>query len=125
MKSERNEGWQRLVSRAFRDRFFLGSALTAYKASQGFDDDQLADWLGCSRSNLERLALCRLPEVEERLARDVRQIAEFTDCDADRLLAALREAAALDALRKAGPSRRETTLMAARDRKPDSEGGGG
>ena len=122
MKNSENPGWQRLVSRASADPFFLGSALASYAATRGLRRDELAEWLECPPGNVDRLALCRLPDREERLAHDVEQIAEFVGCNANRLIAALREVAALGALRRKGEAAASSFLMAARDRKKPSGG---
>lgn len=121
MKNRGNTtGWRRLLSRASADPFFLGSALALYKSTRGIEDDELAEWLECSPEALARVILCRLPTQEERLARDVQTIADFAGCNADRLIATIREVAALGALRKEGEASREGFLMAARDRKKHS-----
>ncbi len=123
MKNVDTRGWQRLVSRAWADPFFLGSALATYAAVHGLGDDMLAEWLECPPANLDRLALCRLPSREEQLARDVERIAEFAACNGNRLIAALREVAAIGALRREGEAAHGSFLMAARDRKESSEDG--
>ncbi|MFY9822777.1 MAG: hypothetical protein WAM82_15450 [Thermoanaerobaculia bacterium] len=69
-------------------------------------------------ASLDRLALCRLPDDKKpRFQEDVRKIATFVSCDADRLVILLREIAALHSLRDASEASPESFLMAARDRK--------
>ena len=122
-KSGSSPGWQRLLSRASSDPLFVGSALAVYKMTRELDDVRLAAWLECSIDSLDRLALCRLPQREERLCRDIEQIAAFGGCDADKLVALVREVAALVAFRKTGDRARESFLVAARDREKQAMDG--
>ena len=114
--------FRRLVERAEKDPFFLGRAIAVYREVHGLVDSELSRWLGCpSTKALDRLRLCRLPDdPPEVFAREVRRIAEFVPCNADRLVWLLREAAALEAIRSGGASA-DRTLLAARDKRPQDE----
>ena len=117
-----SSAWRRLLSRSAEDRFFLGSALIAYGTAHGLDPQQLARWLRCPSANLDRLTLCRLPDDKKpRFQEDVRKIAAFVSCDADRLAILLREIAALRSLRDTSEASPDSLLMAARDRKKREE----
>jgi hypothetical protein len=114
--------WGRLLIRSAEDPFFLGSALNAFGMAHGLDLQQLADWLRCPSTSLDRLALCRLPDDKKpRFQEDIRQIAAFVSCDADQLLILVREIATLQALRHPSEPSHESLLMAARDRKKREE----
>ncbi len=119
-RSASSKALGKLVDRSRKDPFFLGWALAQYQAAHGLDDQQLTEWLECSSTALDRLALCRLPDDGKRQFREeVQRIAEFARCDADRLVSLLREVAAFSTLR--GVAGDVALLIAARDRKPSNE----
>lgn len=106
----------RAAARAEDDRFFVGSALAAYRRLRGIDGTALAAELGCEEPALSRLALCRRPEGEGPMFRDeVTRIADYTGCDVARLASVLRAATTAERMRTPAPA----TLLAARDRIPD------
>jgi hypothetical protein len=111
--------WQRLVDRCNRDPLFVGWALGSYATDHDLADDQVLLWLECQPDRRDRLALCRVPDPEgTAFASNVRRIAQFVDCNADRLVQLLREVGALGALREGNTSAAGgDLLMAARDRK--------
>lgn len=109
---------QQLLGRVAGDPFFLGSALAGYRELHAWTADHLADWLRCSLVNLDRLALCRRPVSQDsHFRQDVERIAAFGECDAERLAALLREASALSVFQGA-PLDDQSSLLAARDRRP-------
>jgi hypothetical protein len=116
------EALHRLVAKARKDAFFVGRALAIYQRLHDMDDPQLAQRLECSVSDLNRLALCRLPD-DKRIGyqQDVRKIAAFAACDPDQLVQLLREVASWDALQGDSQERANGFLLAARDHKPDGD----
>jgi hypothetical protein len=88
----------------------------------GVGDVDVMALLRCTPEGLDRLALCRLPDDRDiRFADQVRQIATFVSCDAERLLKLLREVAAFSSLRDDRDGVMATgLLLAARDRKEDT-----
>ncbi|MFQ5741083.1 MAG: hypothetical protein ACE5JX_18940 [Acidobacteriota bacterium] len=107
--------WNRLLERVRRDDFFLGHALSVYQEANNLNDTDLAGWLECSEDLLRRLALCRKPEDQSpRFQEDVRRIADFAQCNPDRLVRLLRESAAIGSLTEGAHS--DGLLMAALDR---------
>ena len=122
MSESSTEAWRRLLSRSAQDPFFLGSALAAYRQIHGLSRKQLEERLHCPPASFDRLTLCRLPDDQTpRFKEDVRAIAVFADCDADRLVTLLREVAVLRALGDPKGESRDSMLMAARDRKRPSK----
>src|SRR5215472_6025236 len=110
-----SKAFSKLVERTRMDPFFLGWALEKYKTIHSSDDQQLSHWLQCSVENLGRLSLCRLPQDnKETFQRDVQQIANFTACNANRLVQLLREVASLSSLQEGSEESRTGFLMAAR-----------
>jgi len=121
-KPRKTEALRRLVERARQDAFFIGRALSIYQKLHDLDDQQLAQWLECSTDNLNRLALCRLPDDKsDGFQQDVRKIAAFAACNPDRLVQVIREAAAWDAFQGDSLEPAHGFLLAARDHKPDGD----
>jgi hypothetical protein len=113
---------QRLIKLARKDTFFLGWALSVYQEIHSIDDHQLARWLECDVKTLDRLALCRLPgDKSPKFQNDIKKIAKFGRCNADRLVQLLREVVSILSLRGEVIEDARGLLMAARDRKPNSE----
>jgi hypothetical protein len=118
----KTEAQRRLVDRARKDAFFVGRALAIYQRLHGLDDQQLARWLECSKDNLTRLALCRLPDDKrDGFQQDVRKIAAFAACNPDHLVQLLREVTSWDALQGDSQELANGFLLAARDHKPDGD----
>jgi len=118
----KDKALRRLVDQARQDTFFLGRALAVYQRLHDMDDKQLTLWLECSGTELDRLALCRLPDGQQgRFQQDVRKIADFTSCNPDRLAQVLREAGAWEAFQEDGEKLSDRFLLAARDHKPDGD----
>lgn len=108
-----------VARRASTDPFFLGALLMDYQALDGIDEAELAQRLQCPATSLARLALCRSPDEESAaFAQDVRQIAAFCGCNADKLLEIIRDVSAMRALRRAEGSP-GGLLIAARDRQDE------
>jgi hypothetical protein len=121
-KHLKTEAQRRLVERARQDAFFVGRALAIYQKLHGMDDQQLAQWLECSKDDFTRLALCRLPDdKKDDYQQNVRKIAAFAPCNPDRLVQLLREVASWEALQKDSHELANGFLLAARDRKPDGD----
>ena len=107
----------RLAQRVLNDPCFLAAALTAYADSEGFDDTGLAARLGCARSVLTNLRLCRMPRPEApRFWQDIERIAERFGVNGEILAEMVRRGRSLLRFREAAPR----TLWAARDR-PEGE----
>jgi hypothetical protein len=116
------EAQRRLVERAREDAFFVGRALAVYQKLNDLGDQQLAQWLECSKTDFTRLALCRLPgDRENGFQQNVRKIAAFAVCNPDRLVQLLREVASWEALQEESTELADGFLLAARDRKPDDD----
>lgn len=113
------KAWHRLIGKAEREPFFLGSALVAFSEARGLTDRTLAEWLVCSLEALDRLKLCRRPDDREAaFGEEIRRIAAFAPCDPLRLVELHREVAALAALAGESPADGSGFLLAARDRQP-------
>jgi len=116
-----------LSRRLSTDRRFFSSALVRYKELHRLEDSALCAVLKCSQQQLNKLALCRVPAVEEAdggAARDVRRIAHYSGCDEDQLIALLREVQIDWAL--GAPEQARSHLLAARlrdEHPPDSDEG--
>ena len=113
---------QRFLNQARKDRFFLGWALSLFQETHSVNGHQLAQRLECDQNALDRLALCRLPDDKGgKFQNDVKQIAKFGPCNADRLVQLLREVVSISSLRGEVIEDASGLLMAARDRKPGGE----
>lgn len=109
---------QRFVERASKDPFFLGNLLSAYQESRGWDKEALATFLGCDLLALDRLASCRAPSSQPPMFQDeVRTIAAFGRCSAEKLAILVRETTVVQTVRGAGDATHQGYLLAARDRK--------
>jgi hypothetical protein len=109
-----------LAQRVEADPFFLGSVLALYAESEGLDDAGLATALGCPPEALSRLKLCRPPRPD-RFGDDITALATHFGLDFNRLAAAVRRGQVIEQLR--GASSPSGTLLAARDREPESDPG--
>lgn len=113
---------ERAAYRASRDEWMLASALRSW-CGEGdtLDIDAVAAALGCARSAVVSLALCRRPMPTAPTFRvDVGTIAASVGVDEFRLLGLLRECDALSAFRTGSGKQ---VLAAARDeRDPDRSG---
>jgi len=117
--SSSQKAWRRLVDRCKRDPLFVGWALGQYATGHELADNQVLSWLECRPDRQDQLALCRMPDPQEgAFASNVRRLAQFVDCNADRLVQLLREVGALASLREGNTGAAGgDPLMAARDRK--------
>jgi hypothetical protein len=113
------QSFQRFVKRARKDPYFLGASLAACQESRGWSDQQLAEFLGCSEADLEKLAACRAPS-RSAFRVEVHTIAKYGHCDARKLGELVKEPSIAAALRASGQKSAGSYLMAARDRKPGS-----
>lgn len=108
----------RAVERARKDPFFVGWTLAAYEKLHALEKRQVAEQLQCAPEALDRIALCRQPRgAEPAFQAQVRRIAAYGPCNADRLVQIVREVAALVALQEATADSGGNILLAARDRR--------
>lgn len=120
---------ERAAQRAAADPFFLGHVLRSLTESGRTSPAVLADRLGCSPSQLQRLWMCRRPaETGTAFRQEVERIAAFVGCDAVALAQMIREASAVGALKSMPVPASRSVLLAARDRPkldtPEPPGGG-
>lgn len=107
----------RAARRVSDDPFFLASALLAFAAAEGLDEDELARHLGCAADELPALLLCRRPTGEAQMFRaGVQRIADRFGLDAARLARIIRTADALAAFGGVAADATGGLLAAARDR---------
>lgn len=113
-----NKSIEKVVDRVREDSFFLGKILSEYEALHGINDKQLAHYLECGHDKLARLFLCSIPrETNQQFQKDVARIADFANCNANKLITILREIGSIIALRgEASNENASGLLMAARDR---------
>jgi hypothetical protein len=113
---------QRFIKLSRKDPFFLGWALSVYQEMHSIDDHQLAQWLECDLKTLDRLALCRLiDDKSPKFQNDIKKIAKFGRCNADRLVQLLREVVSILSLRGEVIEDARGLLMAARDSKANGK----
>lgn len=93
MKSKQSAKWmERLAERASKDIFFLGNVIAEFRTHNKLSNSDLANYIECTPDALKRLALCRLPDDQEyRFSDDIRHIADHVKCNADKLIALIRE----------------------------------
>src|SRR6266540_1894734 len=108
-----------LAARVETDPAFLANALAEYARSEGLDDAALARALGCAVGQLTPLRLC-LRLRSDRIGEDADEVAGRFGVSRDALIAVVRRADALQALR--GGAGMAGTLMAARDRDVSANG---
>src|SRR5688500_10899530 len=108
----------RAARRMEGDAFYMASALAAYRAIEGLDDEALAALLGCGAGDLPSLALCRRPHPKSpRFQAEVQGLAEYAGVQPlalVRLLRAVNTSNALRTQRTSLPDNRGL-LAAARD----------
>jgi hypothetical protein len=110
---------ERFARRVRDDRYFLASALEDYARSEDLDGAGLAGALGCRRSELGALGLCRRPRTDPVGFRsDVVRIAERFGLSEVRLAEIVRRSDALIALREA---EEDDVIAAARDRPAEDD----
>lgn len=110
-----------LALRAKDDIYFLGNVIAEFKAINGLSNLDISDYLQCPQDSLMRLYLCRLPDDQkERFVEDIKRIAGYANCNADKLVTLIRQMNSLRSLRGQSTKREESSLlMAARDRHPE------
>ena len=122
MKSKQSSEWmERLAARASRDIFFLGNIIEEFRTHNKLSNSDLANYIECSPDALKKLALCRLPDdQEDRFGDDIRRISDHVKCNAEKLIALIREVNAARAFRREHAEKNVSSLlMAARDRHPE------
>ena len=126
MKSKlSSEHMERLTSRASNDIFFLGNAIEEFRILNGLSNSDIANYIECTPDALRRLALCRLPDDrEDRFSDDIGHISDYVKCNADKLIAIIRQVNTIRALRKESTGHVSSSLLlAARDRRSEKRGG--
>lgn len=124
MKNKYSSGLiEQLAFRASNDMFFLGNIIAEFKALNKLSDLDMSDFLECSPDALKRLALCRLPDDRDKRFRDdISRISDYVKCNADKLIALIRQVNALRALRgESAKHAASSLLMAARDRRHEKQ----
>lgn len=115
----------KLAFRASNDIFFLGNIIAEFKALNKLSYLDMSDFLKCTPDALKRLALCRLPDDrDERFRDDINRISGYVKCNADKLIALIRQVNTLRTL--CGESAKHAAsilLMAARDRRSEKQAG--
>jgi hypothetical protein len=120
--SDKVQYLKKFVKKTNTDRFFVGWSLAQYRAFHGLEEQSLAQFLECDLEHISRLSMCRQPnDQEEQFQEQVRHIAEFSACNADRLVQLMREVATFSALQEGVEAGQGAMLMAARDRKEEDE----
>ena len=114
---------EQLASRTSNDIFFLGNIIAEFKALNKLTALDIAVFLKCTPGALKRLALCRLPDDrDERFRDDINRISDYVKCNADKLIALIRQVNTLRALRGENANHDSSSLlMAARDRRPEKQ----
>jgi hypothetical protein len=116
----------RAVQRAVSHEFFLAGVLREYQQANQLDDNALAVLLGCHLNDLQRLALCRRPAMEQNaFIKDIEHLAQRFHLHDDQLAIVIRQVDSLRALRQQLTSTRNAQQMpgilrAARDRDQES-----
>ncbi len=114
----------RAADESGRHAWTLGAVLKQYQELEQKTAEDVARELRCSIETLNWLSLCREP-TPERFASHVSAIAKRFGLDAALLAAILRRVQVVATLRDGSPrddSEESELLLAARDRKPESEG---
>ena len=112
-----------LLRRAAARSHFLAHSLLVYRTHQGWDETQLADYLGCPPATLALLGLCRRPRPEPAHFRDdIRTISQRFALDPARLAALVRWVDAIEALQAGSQAGvlDSGLLAAARDHEAES-----
>jgi hypothetical protein len=98
-RADFNSALTKLAERASRGPDFFGSLLSAFQQQEALTTNELTKFLGMRPHLLSRLALCRRPRLDSPdFAKQIREIARFTETNPDALLAILRQVEALEAL---------------------------
>lgn len=92
----------KFVEKTNADRFFVGWSLTQFRALHNDMDEQgLAAFLACGVEQIRQLSMCRQPDSQDdRFQEQIRQIAQFSACNPNRLIQLMREVAAFTALQE-------------------------
>jgi hypothetical protein len=108
---------EELARRAEADEFFLACPLRWFARSQSFTDQQLAEFLGCSRETLVKVRLCGTPATEQpAFGRDVAAIAAKFGLNERALKKAVRQGSVVLQMQSA-----PNATLAARDRSVEDE----
>jgi hypothetical protein len=110
----------RAARRVADDTTFISAPLAYYQRVEGRSPSDVADELGVSLRNLDRLALCRRPTGESFAAR-VYQIADYVGANVGKLANILRLYELTALTEPAAESRQHGLLLAARTRPPKDE----
>lgn len=111
---------QAFWERAKGDAFFLASLCGQFAEHRQWSLAELAAHLECSLLDLLRIGACRAPSGHgNSFQQNVDLIAQCGHCNASKLMALVREGAALRTLSEADS--RASMLLAAKDRKVDEQ----
>ena len=113
----------RAATRAAARSHFLAHSLLVYRTYNGWDESQLADYLGCAPTALPLLGLCRRPRPEPAHFRDdIHAISQRFALDPARLAALVRWVDAIEALQAGSQAGvlDSGLLAAARDHEAES-----
>jgi hypothetical protein len=116
-----------LASRLQNNPAYMAHVLAMYKSQEGFDDEDLANYLNCFPEFVVRLALCKRPNADASdFAEKVRSLSDFTLIDEAILAHVIRQVDSLAELANNPAMAEESTtaalnqfsgaLAAARDR---------
>lgn len=107
---------QEFWKRAKEDDFFLASICEIFAGHRQWSHAELASHLECSQADLMRIGACRAPTgFGVAFCQEIERISQYGKCNADRLIALIREGSSLRSL--ARPDSHTSTLQAAKDRK--------
>jgi hypothetical protein len=126
MKNKQSSEWmERLAARASKDIFFLGNVIEEFRKHNKLSNSDLANYIECTSDALKRLALCRLPDdQEDRFRDDIKHISDHVKCNADKLIALIRQVNIVRAFRgEYAENAVSSLLMAARGRRSKKQTG--
>lgn len=124
LNKNKSKAMRVLIQKAQRDTFFIGSALVQYQTLNNINQHELAEHLECTPSNLDRLSLCRLPDLgDQSFKTEIHKIAEYCQCSPNFLVKIIRDVQVVEILRKPDGYELDGFLLAARDRKENTNKG--
>ena len=88
-----------LAQRLETDPHFMAYALAQYRLQEGIEVEEIAQSLGMMPEMISRLAVCLRPDsLSPQFAEQVREIADYTLADEERLANLLRQVSGLEKL---------------------------
>ena len=128
MATSKNKLLESLRGKAREVSSFVAYALAVYQQSNKQSEAQIAEWLGCSVDEFQKLGLCRRPMGKDvTFRREVEQVANFAGADPVKLAQILRASESIIAFRDApqgshGTQRLRQAARKAVDAKKDGSG---